>query len=419
LSYLPLVRIKIGEKTQILELIQIKKVVLEVSMTEINLNLKKLDLSSFMIFLDIFMLIIISVSPLINPDTLKPLLFILLFFLNFKYLFIVKVKDFCILAVLFCLFSLSSLWDLRNINILYDYSLHNFYIPLGLLIGFEYSKKYNIDDFLNVFEKIIFLVSILSLIGYFVVRLQPEIVYYLPSYSYRHTIHKTMFFYNITSLNRNTGIAWEPGMFQILPNIALYYYIKCHKKELNFFVILIYLITIYTTLSTTGFLLLMFNFLYLFYTLLFKYKKIIIKILFFIFIFLLIPLLGTQLEYHLEHKLFGTVSFQKRIIPFVNALEDASNNLLGLGNTGYNIKYKDGSQQGAWDSIGSILQRYGFPMCIFLLFLLFKTTFFSYPLIFIFFFVTFFTETFWFFPLVTPFYFWWPNSKSNDLSDST
>lgn len=388
-------------------------------MIDTNFNLKKLDLSSFMIFLDIFMLIIISVSPLINPDILKPVLFLLLFFLNFKYLFIVKVKDFYILVVLFCLFSLSSLWDLRNINSLYNYSLHNFYIPLGLLIGFEYSKKYNIDDFLNVFEKIIFLVSILSLIGYFIVRLQPQIVYYLPSYRYRHTIHKTMFFYNIISINRNAGIAWEPGMFQILPNMALYYYIKSHKKNLNFFVIMIYMITIYTTLSTTGFFLLIFNFLYLFYTLLFKYKKIIKKLLLFILIFLLIPILRTQLEYHLEYKSFGTLSFQARIIPLINALEDASNNLLGLGNTGYNIKYMDGSQQGAWDSIGSILQRYGFPMCIFLLFLLFKSTFFSYPLIFIFFFVTFFTETFWFYPLVTPFYFWWYNSKSNNLCDYT
>lgn len=382
-------------------------------------NFKKCTLSSFLTYLDIVMIILLTVSPLINPEILKPTLFIVVFLINFKYLFKINVRDIYILTVLFCLLALSSLWDLRNINILYDYSLHNFYIPLGLLIGFEYSKKYNINDFLNVFEKIIFLVSILSLIGYFVVRLQPEIVYYLPSYRYRHTIHKTMFFYNITSLSRNSGIAWEPGMFQILPNIALYYYLKSHKEHLNFFVIMIYLLAIYTTYSTTGFFLLMINLLYLFYVLTFKYKKIIIKLLFFILIFLLIPLLRTQLEYHLEHKLFDTLSFQKRFIPFVNALEDASNNLLGLGNTGYNIKYKDGSQQGAWDSIGSILQRYGFLMCVFLLFLLFKATFFSYPLIFIFFFVSFFTETFWFYPLVTPFYFWWSNSKPNDLSDST
>jgi len=384
-----------------------------------KLNLKSFDLSSFVVYLDIFVLIVLTVSPLINPEIFKPVLFILLFFLNFKYLFRIKAKDIYILTLLFCLFALSSLWDLRNISSLYDYSLHNFYIPLGMLIGFEYSKKYNIDDFLNVFEKIIFLVSILSLIGYFIVRLQPQIVDYLPSYKYYHTTHKTMLFYNVVTLNRNSGIAWEPGMFQILPNMALYYYIKNHKKNLNFFVIMIYMITIYTTLSTTGFFLLMCNLLYLFYTLFFKYKKVIKKLLFFILIFSLIPLLYNQLEYHLNYKLFGSYAFKLRFEPFQKALKDASNNLLGLGNTGYDIKYKYQNQQGAWDSIGAILHRYGFPLCIFLLFLLFKSTFFSYPIIFICFFATFFSESFWFFPLVTPFYFWWPNSKLNSLCDST
>jgi len=383
-------------------------------------NFKKCTLSSFLTYLDIVMIILLTVSPLINPEILKPTLFIVVFLINFKYLFKINVRDIYILTVLFCLLALSSLWDLRNINILYDYSLHNFYIPLGLLIGFEYSKKYNINDFLNVFEKIIFLVSILSLIGYFVVNLQPSIVYYLPKYRYYHTTHETMFFYNITSLNRNSGIAWEPGMFQILPNIALYYYLKSHKEHLNFFVIMIYLLAIYTTYSTTGVFLLMINLLYLFYVLTFKYKKIIIKkLLFFILVILLIPLLYQQLEYHLNYKLFGSWAFALRFDPFLMSLKDAADNPLGLGNTGFDIKYKYGNLQGAWDSIGAILQRYGFPMCFFLLFLLFKSTFFNYPIIFVCFFATFLSESFWFFPLVTPFYFWWPNSKSNDLSDST
>jgi hypothetical protein len=164
---------------------------------------------------------------------------------------------------------------------------------------------------------------------------------------------------------RNSGIAWEPGAFQILLNIALQIAIQKYKGKKLFFRIIIYCIAIVLTRSTIGYVILALNL----FSLLCKHKKYIPLV-------VVVGLLGTsfiipELMYQIEYKLFGSSAFGARFEPLVNALSYAWYMPFGLGSTGYDAVY-EAERLGSYDCYTQMLLRFGYPIIIYVFSRLFK-----------------------------------------------
>jgi len=128
------------------------------------------------------------------------------------------------------------------------------------------SIKYN--DLIRIFIKIMIFLSIASLIFFAIQLINPSISYIFPQYQGNFQIYSNAFLYNymlfndsgqLFLMNRNTGIFWEPGCYQAFLNVALFFYINTCKKEeqylkpKNLIIVFLFIVTILTTKSTTGY----------------------------------------------------------------------------------------------------------------------------------------------------------------------
>lgn len=360
--------------------------------------------------LEILSIIIISFSPLI-PNSIKIFIIIILIILNLKSMEYIEKRNGILLSIIMILFLVGGLIDLSNISNLGNFSVLNFYFPLCFFVGFLISKKYNFHEYLSIIDKIVFLIAIFSLIGVLIYSFLPQLVSYLPNYRYYHTTHKTAYFFNIlipdgNILQRNAGIAWEPGAFQFLVNLGMYAYLTVSKK-INILKITIYGLTVLTTSSTAG----IFIFIFITFKVLFKDKKLWFLILIFIFAFF--DNIIDFLNYQSTYKLFGSYSFEKRLEPLLNVLEFSRNYFWGLGNFGYDRIYLQ-YNLGAYDSFGQIIIRYGYPLLTtIIIILLFVAKNFS--ILFVIITITFFSQGIWYLPIVTSLYFMKRNNKIGSL----
>lgn len=360
--------------------------------------------------LEVFLLILISFSPLIS-NAMKAGLALLIILINIK-IFTNKInaKKLLLLIFLMSLFILSALYDLRNISSISQYSILNLYFPLCFLLGYIISEKYSFSEFLTLIDKIVFIAAIFSLIGVVIYTFLPNLINYLPSYQYYHTSNKTAYIFNVildyggNVVKRNAGIAWEPGAFQFLVNIGLYSYLKTTKK-INLFKIAIYAIVVITTRSTAGIII----FILLTWKLFLTDKKA--RILIIISLLAFSGLIAEELMYQYRYKLFGSYAFETRLVPLLNAFNEGRNHFLGMGNSGYNEQLNN-LRIGAWDSFGQIFIRYGYPMLVIITSLLIKI-FSRDKTLFTIMSVTFLSQGIWYFPMVTPFYFMWYKKNSN------
>lgn len=117
------------------------------------------------------------------------------------------------------------------------------------------------DEFCQKYTNIMFFLAILSLIFCFIANYIPSISHYLYNNSvYGNRIYKVSPFYTWgwdNLFSRNSGPFWEPGAYQGFLNLALLMtiinknIIKLYKQKF-----IIFLITILTTQSTTGYIVL-------------------------------------------------------------------------------------------------------------------------------------------------------------------
>lgn len=147
-----------------------------------------------------------------------------------------------------------------------------FAIIMQLFIGAFCSAIIPIENFRNKYIRVIVFFAAVSLMGYVLGFIYPSIINYFPviigtaSVDYYNAIiyvFMTAKGYASTVLTtRNAGICWEPGCYQMFLNIALFFLLngenrKHEKKFVVYFFILV--ITIFTTMSTTGIILLCLN----------------------------------------------------------------------------------------------------------------------------------------------------------------
>lgn len=126
-------------------------------------------------------------------------------------------------------------------------------IVLIIVIVFLFNKIIKERDrFIALFEKVMLFICIYSC-ACFALNILFNFTSSTPVYG---TLYKLWMGQNVMYPNRNSGPFWEPGIFQIYINIALFFslFFSKEKNEKNSLVhVVIYVVTIFTTISTTGY----------------------------------------------------------------------------------------------------------------------------------------------------------------------
>lgn len=147
---------------------------------------------------------------------------------------------------------LSLLTHLINSDNTYNYSI--FWIALSC--AFLISLAIDIDRFINVFINIIFFIAVFSLITYSLIFISPSLFSFIPVYTNSSGIEAYNSIFSVvrisTYFNSNYGLFWEPGAYQTFLNLALYFllFYKTNKKGFKIFIIIL---SILTTVSTSGY----------------------------------------------------------------------------------------------------------------------------------------------------------------------
>lgn len=132
----------------------------------------------------------------------------------------------------------------------------NVYVSIGIqfvaVILFSNLIKSR-DSFIKLYIQVLLIMCIYSCICYFL----NLIFNFTASTPALGTLYKMWMGQNIRSFSRNSGPFWEPGIFQIYINIALYFALFFFKNKAGktpWVHIVVFCITILTTISTTGYL---------------------------------------------------------------------------------------------------------------------------------------------------------------------
>jgi len=356
---------------------------------------------------EIFLIVLISLSPLV-PELLKGLLVGLLVWANMRNKRKLSHKRFLYLAVFVFLFLVGAAWDLRNISSLSEISLLGVFFPLTFMLGYLISGKYTLDSYLVHIEKIAFVTALLSLIGVVVYTFFPSLIEHMILYRYHHTVHRTALIFNVliseagVAVPRNSGIAWEPGAFQILLNLGLYACLKLHSST-KLYKVGVYSLAIWFTMSTAGLII------YAFVMMRLWRRGVQILLLGVLFGIAFRSTIFEMIDFQMRYKLWGTTAFEFRLQTFIDAFRIGWDQILGYGNAGLRLRYAV-ERQAPWDSYGQIFLRYGYPLLTLIVFRILRIAKASLPL-FVIIAVSFSAQGVWFLPMITPFYFWHISSK--------
>lgn len=308
----------------------------------------------------IVLIILISVSPVISQSVkiaITVALVLLNLFTHARNLYV--EKSFLILEALLILSALIDIVHTKNGQ---PYSMVNIMYPAYFACGYFVVQNYDSEDFLLQYERVLFGFAILSLLGMSVYYINPSLIYSFPTYVQNDATHHTLYFFNYLFSDgwmavRNTGVAWEPGLFQLLLNIALQFAIRKYDGNKRLIRVIIYLVAIVLTRSTIGYVIMIVNIFSLI-----KERKLYL----FLFVISIVALgasIHEEVAFQLQNKLIGSVAFAARYEPLVNAIKISWNRLFGLGSTGYDELLKS-MKIGSFDSYTQILMRYGYPVLV-------------------------------------------------------
>ena len=315
---------------------------------------------------EVLLLVLLTFSPVI-PQVIKIGLTFLLLLLGLVKALKTDVAlpvDKTLLVAIAC-FAFPVVLDIFNTFNGQPYSWVNLMYPCYFVCGYFVAKKYDKGEFYTALERITFVCAILSLVGMSVYFIKPSLIYSLPTYVMKGQTHRTIFFFNyLFSGNwmavRNSGIAWEPGAFQILLNIAFQLSIQKHEGKKLFVRVCLYSLAIVLTRSTIGFFILAINL----FCLVRKHKK-------YLGLVIAVGLIGsafivTEIIYQIQYKLWGSLAFSARYTPMINAIRYAWYRPFGLGSTHYDAIYEV-EKLGSFDCYTQMLLRFGYPLMIYVI----------------------------------------------------
>lgn len=163
----------------------------------------------------------------------------------------IKINQLSLLILIgvFCNVSLTVLVNSEGLN--------QVLITIALfLTAFIYTVYYDVKDFIEKYIRVMSFLCVFSLILYFTANILPQLVIRLPIiYNVNGLPAYNALFSTIRIsdyLIRNQGIFWEPGAFQTYINLALIFNLFLFKEN-NRRNLIIFGITLFTTYSTTGY----------------------------------------------------------------------------------------------------------------------------------------------------------------------
>jgi len=170
----------------------------------------------------------------------------------------------------------------------YNRNIFTTIIVLFSFMAYYFIALITQERFVYIFIKIVFVLSVISLVFFsltyssvFMNFISTKVAIYFTSLGSKESEFQdikqstNILIYNFKdyafAYNRNSGPFWEPGMFAIFVNVALYFNLIIEKTFFSFRNI-IFLLTIITTFSTTGYIALIFAL--LIYLLLYSKSKL-------------------------------------------------------------------------------------------------------------------------------------------------
>lgn len=229
----------------------------------------------------------------------------------------------------------------------------NFFGEMGIFAQFVFSILIciliNPKTFIDKYNKIICFLGITSIIMYIIPFIFPNFTSFFPvvqDYAGSKFYNAGLYCYPIYIVKhyyRNQSIFWESGAFQAFLNIALFLELYV-KKDKNKKYILIYIITILTTQSTTGYIILIL----LVITKIIQKVSVNIKylktvLLLSVCIIPLIPIFSSVIIQKFSPDSANYSSFLRRyydtVVDFKIVFENIGNFLLGVGEENYMQKF--------------------------------------------------------------------------------
>lgn len=121
-------------------------------------------------------------------------------------------------------------------------------------------SRYGFNEFANSFVEVMLFLSVISLIGYvaFLVIIPLRSMFVVKNTANLLYSNLVLYVSSPEHIHRNWGMFWEPGAYQTFLNLALLFEIR--RRDAKVKNICVFIITILTTYSTTGYIGLVINF---------------------------------------------------------------------------------------------------------------------------------------------------------------
>ncbi|ETT72288.1 putative LPS biosynthesis transmembrane protein [Paenibacillus sp. FSL R7-277] len=145
-------------------------------------------------------------------------------------------------------------------SFIYGDGLYNHLIIIfAVLSGYLVTLAYSFERFVDIYLKLMYFLSVFSILVFLVVSIIPSIFVFTPVIGYRVGVEVHNLFFAVVlpgaEFNRNYGLFWEPGAFQVYLNLALIFELFA-KNETRKRYVLGFIVAIITTFSTTGYIVL-------------------------------------------------------------------------------------------------------------------------------------------------------------------
>lgn len=127
-----------------------------------------------------------------------------------------------------------------------------------IIVAYYLLKKYGLNNIIELFLKIMVVISIASLIGYTLLNTS-SVLNNLPTITNVNNVEYGIgFLFNYIKIypERNCGVFWEPGIFASYLALAIVLESMTDTKKLNKFRIVLYIMSMITTTSSAGYVLL-------------------------------------------------------------------------------------------------------------------------------------------------------------------
>ena len=346
-------------------------------------------------YFEVFVLVLLTIGPI--PSLYKVIVYAFIFIINIFRGTInlntgISRNNMVIPGLLISSILVAMVIDIGNIGLGVPYSLSNFAYLIPFVFCLFYIKRFDLEYFLWLLEKVAFFLCICSLIGFSIQRFDQNIIYRLPSiFFYERRVYFSLFYNAILGwdglLMRNCGCAFEPGAFQFLLNLGLAIFLKQNKNTgfVKMFIrLLFYALAIITTVSTTG--LLIFVCVVLLSCLKCKRYFFVCGVLFMmLYPFFLYTINGQIMKMENDN-------FESRFGNTFYVLNNYWQCFFGVGSTGYYNIYAANKNIGSWDLFSNLFLRFGYPFIFLFLLNVIKVRKISWP-IFVVIFLSFFTES--------------------------